>query len=107
MLTGGHFSAHVMAKAIMRAGWPTLFQDAAMFLKGYDVCLHTKVPIRRDEMPLRPMMGARAFAKWGIDFVGPIHLAAMHILVRLGGKNRALTPILRIVRSRQGHACST
>ena len=23
-------------------------------------------------MPLRPMMGARAFAKWGIDFVGPI-----------------------------------
>ena len=24
-------------------------------------------------MPLRPMMGARAFAKWGIDFVGPIN----------------------------------
>ena len=23
-------------------------------------------------MPLCPMMGARAFAKWGIDFVGPI-----------------------------------
>ncbi|MCO5600928.1 hypothetical protein L7F22_055045 [Adiantum nelumboides] len=23
-------------------------------------------------MPLRPMMGARAFTKWGIDFVGPI-----------------------------------
>ncbi|WP_176691493.1 DDE-type integrase/transposase/recombinase, partial [Enterobacter cloacae complex sp. GF14B] len=23
-------------------------------------------------MPLRPMMGARAFAKWGIDYVGPI-----------------------------------
>ena len=28
-------------------------------------------------MPLRLMMGARAFAKWGIDFVGPIHPAAM------------------------------
>ncbi len=26
---------------------------------------------------VRPMMGARAFAKWGIDFVGPIHPAAM------------------------------
>ena len=25
--------------------------------------------MRRDDMPLRPMMGARAFAKWGIDFV--------------------------------------
>ena len=23
-------------------------------------------------MPLRPMMGARAYAKWGIDFVKPI-----------------------------------
>ena len=23
-------------------------------------------------MPLQPLMGARAFAKWGIDFVGPI-----------------------------------
>ena len=28
-------------------------------------------PLRRDNMPLRPLMGARAFAKWGIDFVGP------------------------------------
>ena len=23
-------------------------------------------------MPLQPLMGARAFAKWGINFVGPI-----------------------------------
>ena len=28
-------------------------------------------------MPLKPMMGARAFAKWGIDFVGPIDPPAM------------------------------
>ena len=37
-------------------------------------------------MPLQPMMGARAFAKWGIDFVRPIDpLAhsthAQHIIV--------------------------
>ena len=24
-------------------------------------------------MPLRPIIGAQAFAKWGIDFVGPIN----------------------------------
>ena len=77
---GGHFSANVTAKAIMRAGlwWPTLFQHAALYVKGCDVCQRTKALIRRDEMPLRPMMGARAFAKWGIDFVGPIHPTAMH-----------------------------
>ena len=34
--------------------------------------------MHRDDMPLRPMMGARAFAKWGIDFVGPIDPPAMH-----------------------------
>ena len=28
-------------------------------------------------MPLRPMMGARAFAKWGIDFVGIIDPLSM------------------------------
>ena len=67
-------------KAIMRAGlwWPTFFQDVTLYVKGCDVCQHTKAPIRRDEMPLRPMMGARAFAKWGIDFVGSIHPGAMH-----------------------------
>lgn len=25
-----------------------------------------------DRMPLRPMISTRAFAKWGLDFVGPI-----------------------------------
>lgn len=44
---GGHFSADVTVKAIMRAGlwWPTLFQDAALYVKGCDVCQRTKAPI--------------------------------------------------------------
>ena len=29
-------------------------------------------------MPLQRMMGASAFAKWGIDFVGPIYPEAVH-----------------------------
>ena len=24
-------------------------------------------------MPMRPMMGARAFSKWGLDYIGPIN----------------------------------
>ena len=40
-------------------------------------------------MPLCPLMGARAFAKWGIDFVGPIdplayRTQAQYIIVATG-----------------------
>ncbi|MCO5596949.1 hypothetical protein L7F22_051020 [Adiantum nelumboides] len=66
----GHFSAEKMAKSILYAGiwWPTLFMDVE---KRCDDCQRTKTPRGRDDMPLRSMMEARAFAKWGIDFVGP------------------------------------
>ena len=49
-----HFSSTTTAKAIMSAGlyWPTLFQDAEEFVKRCDECQQTKVPIRKDNMPL-------------------------------------------------------
>ncbi|MCO5612157.1 hypothetical protein L7F22_066419 [Adiantum nelumboides] len=46
--------------------------DAEEYVKQCDDCQRTKTPRGRDDMPLRPKMGARAFAKWRIDFVGPI-----------------------------------
>ena len=78
-LSEGHFFIDMTAKAIMMVGlwWPTLFQDAIEFVKRCDECQQVKVPICRDNMPLRPMMGARAFAKWIIDFVGPTNPFAM------------------------------
>ena len=71
---GGHFLAEQIAKAIMYVGisWPILFMDAGMYVQRCDECQRTKNSMKKDEMPMRPMMGARAFAKWGIDFVGPI-----------------------------------
>ena len=73
-IAGGHFSAETTAKAILMTGlwWPTLFQDTHAYVKACDECQRFKKPIRTDNMPLQPLMGARAFAKWDIDFVGPI-----------------------------------
>ncbi|MCO5604952.1 hypothetical protein L7F22_059127 [Adiantum nelumboides] len=71
---GEYFSADKTAKAILVAGiwWPTLFMDAEEFVKRCDDCQRTKTLRGRDDMPLRLMMGVKAFAKWGIDFVKPI-----------------------------------
>ncbi|MCO5592761.1 hypothetical protein L7F22_046764 [Adiantum nelumboides] len=52
--------------------WPTLLADAKEFVRRCDACQRAKMLTRVNSMPLRPMMDARAFAKWGIDFVGPI-----------------------------------
>ena len=67
----GHFFGDPTTKTIMwsELWWPTLFSDANEFIKRYDVCQRTKPPIVSDNMPSRPIMAARAFAKCGIDFV--------------------------------------
>ena len=56
-LPRGQFSIDVIAKAIMRARlwWPKLVWRC-------NKCQRYKALIQRDEMPLRPMMGAQAFA---------------------------------------------
>ena len=73
-LPGGHYSAKVTAKATMQAclWWPTLFRDTNKYIWRCNECQRYKALIRRNEMPLQPMMGVRALAKWGIDFVGLI-----------------------------------
>ena len=52
--------------------WPTLNLDAELLVARCEECQRVKPPRAMDSMPLKPIMSARAFAKWGIDFVGPI-----------------------------------
>ena len=49
-----------------------MYHDAKEYVKRCKICQRSKTPTMYDNMPLRPMMSTRAFAKWGIDFVGPI-----------------------------------
>ena len=70
----GHFGAKTTSQMILYSGlwWPTLFMDCQEFVKRCDMCQRNRVPNMYDEMPLRPIVSTRAFAKWGIDFVGPL-----------------------------------
>ena len=79
-IAGGHFSAETTAKTILWSGlwWPTLNMDAQVYVAKCEECQRTKPPVHRDSMPLRPIIATRAFAKWGIDFVGPIKPPARH-----------------------------
>lgn len=73
-ISGGHFSATITAKTVMWFGlwWPTLHLDAEWLVARCEECQKFKPPRVMDSMPLKPIMSARAFAKWGIDFVGSI-----------------------------------
>ncbi|MCO5551675.1 hypothetical protein L7F22_005179 [Adiantum nelumboides] len=50
----------------------TFFAAAKEFVLTCDEYQQAKIPTRVESMPLRSMMGVRAFAKWGIDFVEPL-----------------------------------
>lgn len=73
-ISGGHFAAETTAKTIMWSGlwWPTLHLDAELLVARCEECQRVKPPRAMNSMPLRPIMSARAFAKWGIDFASPI-----------------------------------
>ena len=66
------FFGETTAKKILWSGlwWPTMFSDSMEYVKHCDTCQREKPPVASDNMP-RPLM-PRAFAKWGLDFVGPI-----------------------------------
>ena len=77
-MLGGHFSRDTTAKKFFwsRIWWPSMFCNAMGFVKHFDACHQKKPPIARDEMPLCSILASCAFAKWGIDFVGPIKIPA-------------------------------
>ena len=53
-------------------------EDANKHVRRCNLCQQTKPPVQKDEMPFRAILSNRDFAKWGIDFVGPIKPPARH-----------------------------
>jgi transposase InsO family protein len=52
--------------------WPSIFKDAAKYVRSCDSCQRIGRPTSADEIPLRAQVMIEPFEKWALDFVGPI-----------------------------------
>ncbi|KAH9686903.1 hypothetical protein KPL70_014565 [Citrus sinensis] len=70
---GCHFSAKKTATKVLQCGfyWPTIFRDAYTFCSSCDRCQRMGSIMRRNMMPLNPILVVEIFDVWGIDFMGP------------------------------------
>nr|GEW30974.1 reverse transcriptase domain-containing protein [Tanacetum cinerariifolium] len=70
---GGHHGPNYTAKKVFdsRFYWPTIYRDAQILVKTYDVCQRQGKISQRDEMPQNSIQVWETFDVWGIDFMGP------------------------------------
>ena len=70
---GGHFSMRKTITKILQCGfyWPTMFKDTYNFCKRCIECQKLGRIIRRNMMPMSPILEIEVFDCWGIDFMGP------------------------------------
>jgi hypothetical protein len=77
-VAGGDYVGELIARKVWQSGlwWPTVLQDAHMFVKECDVCQRTGQSQESARMPHQPVLPLEPFQKWGLDFVGPFKLVA-------------------------------
>ena len=70
---GGHYGADTTSRKVFEAGfyWPSIFRDAASFVKKCDACQRSGNISSRNQMPLNSIIICEVFDVWGIDFMGP------------------------------------
>ncbi|GJW14801.1 reverse transcriptase domain-containing protein [Tanacetum coccineum] len=71
--TRGHYGAGITAKKVFESGfyWPTIFKDAARYVRECDACQRAENISSRNQMPLTNILISEVFDIWGIDFMGP------------------------------------
>ena len=71
---GGHFYDKRMAYKDLHSGYycPSIFKDAAKYVKGCDSCQRMGISMSSDQMLLQSQVMIEPFEKWALDFVGLI-----------------------------------
>nr|GEW84648.1 reverse transcriptase domain-containing protein [Tanacetum cinerariifolium] len=71
--TEGYHGPNYTARKVFDSGfyWPTIYCDAQMLVKNYDVCQRQGKISQKDEMSQNSIQVCKIFDVWGIDFMGP------------------------------------
>ncbi|CAL9011262.1 unnamed protein product [Prunus brigantina] len=71
---GDHSGSRSLAHKVFRQGyfWPTLHQDASVFVKKCDKCQRFGNIPHIPAEPLSPIVSPWPFAQWGLDLIGPM-----------------------------------
>ncbi|XP_024025977.1 uncharacterized protein LOC112092912 [Morus notabilis] len=74
---GNHTRGQSLALKVLRQGyyWPTLKKDAFQYARCYDKCQRYATIPRAPPENLTSILSPWPFAKWGVDLIGPLHVA--------------------------------
>nr|GEV11939.1 putative nucleotidyltransferase, ribonuclease H [Tanacetum cinerariifolium] len=80
---GGHFCATKPKHKVLQSGffWLTIFKDAQSFVKACTRCQQVGGILRRDQMPMNPILVVEIFDVWGIDFIGPFPISHGNVFI--------------------------
>nr|GEY87405.1 reverse transcriptase domain-containing protein [Tanacetum cinerariifolium] len=69
----GHYGADITTRKIFESGfyWPTIFKDAARYVRDCDACQRFSNISSHYQMTLTNNLVSEVFDIWGIDFMGP------------------------------------
>nr|CAN83413.1 hypothetical protein VITISV_011239 [Vitis vinifera] len=83
---GGHFASQKTTMRVLQSGfcWPSLFKYAHTMCKSCDRCQRLGKLIRRNMMPLNPILIVDLFDVWGIDFMGPFPMSFDYSYILVG-----------------------
>nr|GEZ18816.1 reverse transcriptase domain-containing protein [Tanacetum cinerariifolium] len=70
--TRGHYGPNYTARKVFDSGfyWPTIYCDAQIFVKNYDVCQRQGKITQKDEMPQNSIQVCEISDFCGVDFMG-------------------------------------
>nr|CAN80703.1 hypothetical protein VITISV_011630 [Vitis vinifera] len=83
---GGHFASQKIAMKVLQSGfsWPSLFKDAHTMCRSCDRCQRLGKLMRRNQMPMNPILIVDLFDVWGIDFMGPFPMSFGNSYILVG-----------------------